>query len=101
MKKKKKEKFTDDGRTIADMNVEGMPWYNQTLKENRTFFERESESRDISGENEKLNLKGEEKLTFKENLQITKGVLAASLLVALVFILVFSAFILFCIYVWF
>lgn len=26
-KKKKKDKFEDDGRTVADMNVEGMPWY--------------------------------------------------------------------------
>jgi hypothetical protein len=25
--KKKKEPFYDDGRTIVDMNVEGMPWY--------------------------------------------------------------------------
>ena len=23
---KKKEQFVDDGRTIADMNVDGMPW---------------------------------------------------------------------------
>lgn len=27
-KKKKKKYDDDDGRTIADMNVEGMPWYN-------------------------------------------------------------------------
>ena len=26
--KDKKPKFEDDGRTIANMNVEGMPWYN-------------------------------------------------------------------------
>ena len=25
--KKKKQKFVDDGRVIADMNVEGTPWY--------------------------------------------------------------------------
>ena len=25
--KKKKREFIDDGRTVADMNVEGMPWY--------------------------------------------------------------------------
>ena len=24
----KKQNFEDDGRTIANMNVEGMPWYN-------------------------------------------------------------------------
>lgn len=28
MSKRKKKKYDDDdGRTIADMNVEGMPWY--------------------------------------------------------------------------
>jgi len=26
-KKKEKEKFIDDGRTVADMNVEGFKWY--------------------------------------------------------------------------
>lgn len=30
--KKKKEKFEDDGRTIADMNVEGFKWYNPEVK---------------------------------------------------------------------
>ena len=33
MAKKKKTKFVDDGRTIADMNVEGMPWYTPGKKE--------------------------------------------------------------------
>ena len=27
MGKRKREEFEDDGRTIADMNVDGMPWY--------------------------------------------------------------------------
>lgn len=27
-KKKEKPQYYDDGRTIVDMNVEGMPWYN-------------------------------------------------------------------------
>ncbi|HEY8395868.1 MAG TPA: hypothetical protein VIK96_03730 [Bacilli bacterium] len=27
MSKKKKKEFQDSGVTIADMNVEGMPWY--------------------------------------------------------------------------
>ncbi|MBR2975197.1 MAG: hypothetical protein IKC47_05595 [Clostridia bacterium] len=33
--KKKKEPFYDDGRTIADMNVEGMPWYNPNRTEKK------------------------------------------------------------------
>ena len=27
MSKKKKEKFIDDGYTVANMNVEGLPWF--------------------------------------------------------------------------
>ncbi len=30
MKRKTKTPDYDDGRTIAEMNVEGMPWYNPT-----------------------------------------------------------------------
>ena len=30
--RKKKQPFYDDGRTIVDMNVEGMPWYNPNAK---------------------------------------------------------------------
>ena len=35
MQKKNKKKYEDDdGRTIADMNVEGMPWYNPNVPKN-------------------------------------------------------------------
>lgn len=30
MPRKRKKYDDDDGRTVADMNVEGMPWYNPT-----------------------------------------------------------------------
>lgn len=32
MARKPKQYEDDDGRTIADMNVEGMPWHNARLK---------------------------------------------------------------------
>lgn len=32
-KKKKKKYEDDDGRTIADMNVDGMPWYEKDKDE--------------------------------------------------------------------
>ena len=37
MAKKKREKphVYDDGHTIVDMNVEGMPWYNPTRTERK------------------------------------------------------------------
>ena len=32
-KKKKKQYDDDDGRTIANMNVDGMPWYDKNKEE--------------------------------------------------------------------
>ena len=34
-KGKKKEVYYDDGRTIVNMNVEGMPWYNPNRSERK------------------------------------------------------------------
>ena len=31
MKRKNKQPIEDDGRTIADMNIPGTPWYRETL----------------------------------------------------------------------
>lgn len=33
-KKRKKEYADDDGRTIANMNVDGLPWYQPNKEEN-------------------------------------------------------------------
>lgn len=35
MAKDKKRKDDDDGRTVVDMNVDGMPWYNPTADKNK------------------------------------------------------------------
>ena len=82
MAKRKKTYEDDDGRVVAKMNVDGMPWYmrsEQQLPENN----------DLSD------------LTKGETWQIVKGTVKASLLIAGVFMVVFLLFILFCIYVWF
>lgn len=84
MKKNKKQKFIDDGRTIADMNVEGMPWYNPAEKKAGTDASK-SELASLSG---------------KETAAMIKGVMAAALLVAVIFIVVFFVFILFCKFIW-
>lgn len=34
-KKKTKEVPADDGRVIADMNVEGLPWYRKNLRKKK------------------------------------------------------------------
>lgn len=78
---KKHEKFVDDGRTIANMNVEGMPWYNPSRGE----------------EKKSAPLKD---LTRGETWAILWGILKAAMLVVLVFAVVFTLFILFTYYVW-
>ncbi len=86
MGKKKRQKFEDDGRTIANMNVEGMPWYTPGTSQ----MPKSSENK---GDSIKLNR--------KEKSAMMRGVLGAALLVALIFVLVFTLFILFCVFVWF
>ena len=77
-----KEYEDDDGRSYANMNVEGMPWYRpeqENIPENREKIE----------------------LTPVETRSAIWGALKAALLVAGVFALVFFLFILFCDVVWF
>ncbi|MED9904409.1 MAG: hypothetical protein UFG06_09505 [Lachnospiraceae bacterium] len=85
MGKKKREKFVDDGRTVADMNVEGMPWYAPAAQKGSG----------TGVENAPLTL------SRKEKAAMMKGVMTAALLVAFVFVAVFTLFILFCVFVWF
>ncbi|MFA7664274.1 MAG: hypothetical protein WCY33_05715 [Clostridia bacterium] len=70
MKKKKKEYQDDDGRVIAPMNVEGMPWFNS--KTPKTGLEN-SKSNSIP---EKTGIKESIKLMFS----IYKIVLPLSIL---------------------
>ena len=87
--KKKKLKFVDDGRTIANMNVDGMPWYNPV----KSDIPENTKASDV--------VKVNDDLTLKEKAAMTKGVLLAGLLVGGVFALAFTIFILFCAFVWF
>lgn len=88
MAKHKKVHDDDDGRVIANMNVDGMPWYQRGDRPGWWGQKRESAS-DFSD------------LTKEESREIIKGALKASLLIAGVFILAMLLFILFCLYVWF
>ena len=74
----------DDGRVIAPMNVEGMPWYTTKTTNSKTYEGAAP-----------LHLSRREKLAY------SFGVLKAALLVTLVFVAVLLAFILFCTEVWF
>ncbi|MDY5730307.1 MAG: hypothetical protein SPL05_02050 [Eubacteriales bacterium] len=69
----------DDGRVIANMNAEGMPWY----KEHSSVSQQQ------------------EPLTNAQTARVLWNAILASLLVALIFSAVFYVFILFCLNIWF
>ena len=75
----------DDGRTIANMNVEGMPWY-------VSGDEKRSMGRD-SGEHNQMT--DEEMRTYRF------AAVRAGLFIALVFGTVFAIFLAFCDFIWF
>ena len=84
--KKKREPFVDDGRTVADMNVDGMPWYDGKTEEIKK----------MSGSDSKLP-----ELDRQGNLALMWGVISAALLIGAVFATAMFLFILFCVKVWF
>lgn len=86
MAKQRKHYDDDDGRVIANMNVDGMPWYQRSQRFERNKREQASDFSD---------------LTKEESREIVKGAMKAALLIAGVFILAMLLFILFCLYVWF
>ena len=82
MKRNKKPSFVDDGRVVAPMNVDGMPWY--APKRER-----------VEGADAPVIL------SRRENAAFTFGVLKAALLVTFVFVGALLGFILFCTEIWF
>ncbi len=73
----------DDGRTIVDMNVDGMPWY-------------------VPGDEDREKGAGRHDEMSPEDFRTYRfAALKAALLVALVFGTVFFLFLLFCDYIWF
>lgn len=84
--KKQREKFVDDGRTVANMNVEGMPWYDKKTEALKKMNASQSELPELDREGK---------------LAMLWGVAAAALLIAAVFAVVMFLFLLFCVKVWF
>ena len=74
----------DDGRTIVNMNVEGMPWY-------------------VPGQEDRPADDGAEhyQMTRQEQRMYTFAAVKAGLLIVGVFAVVFAAFIAFCDFIWF
>lgn len=72
----------DDGRTIVDMNVDGMPWY-------------------VPGDESREKGSGRHEQMSPEDFRTYRfAALKAALLVALVFGFVFFLFLLFCDFIW-
>lgn len=82
MKKDRPEIEEDDGHVIANMNVEGMPWYQKKAK-------------DAKPQKPALDL------TPEETRAAIRGMLKAAMLIAGAFIGGFLLFILFCVFIWF
>ena len=80
MKKQPREEFEDDGHVIADMNVEGMPWYQEGKKPGDT---------DPATD-----------LTRGETWAAVRGMWKAALLVTGAFILGFLLLILLLLWIW-
>ena len=74
----------DDGRTIADMNVDGMPWYTPPR------------STEVPEERSEIP-----KFTKEEARRYTWAAVRAGIVIVLVFGAVFALFIAFCDFVWF
>ena len=87
MANQRKHYDDDDGHVIANMNVDGMPWYRRS--EGVSWGNKQDSASDFSD------------LTKDETREIVKGAIKASLLIAGVFILAMLLFILFCLYIWF
>lgn len=84
-----KKEYDDDGRTVADMNIDGMPW-NSSGRIGR-HKKQEAEPQ----------LPDDLKPTKRELLTLMLNGALAGLVIGLVFALIGLLFILFCQYVWF
>jgi len=89
-KRAKKTEDADDGRVIASMNVDGMPWYSPGKAPAAAGDAVAEEVVDMPV-----------KMTTRENIAFVSGVIKAALLVSLAFIGSLYLFILFCINIWF
>ena len=84
---KKKTYDDDDGRVIANMNVDGMPWsMSDVLSRRKKSDEKLQRSSDFSD---------------VDTREIIKGTVKAGLVIAGVFLAGAALFILFCLYIWF
>ena len=94
-RKPRKQYDDDDGRTIANMNVAGMPWYRPWKRESPDGMTPQTSSAGGKKRREPV------KLTREESRAVTWGVLKAALLVASIYGGAILLFLLFCDFVLF
>ncbi|MDL2302544.1 hypothetical protein LJC58_09350 [Lachnospiraceae bacterium OttesenSCG-928-D06] len=87
--KKKKDEFVDDGRVVANMNVEGMAWHNPRVDS-------------VPESRQKMpNVKERVELSAAESRAVMRGTLGAALLAGFCFLGGIALFIFFCTHIWF
>lgn len=99
--KKKHDDSWDDGRKIADMNVDGMPWAASTMLrgKQRRLYEQDKSAAEPESHSE--NDPEPETLTKEETRSLAVTGMIAGLAIALVFVAAAALFIWFCTSVWF
>lgn len=90
MARKKKQTFVDDGRTIANMNVPGMPWHLDGPKVSTDNGERQQEEHALA----------EIELTKGERRAMVKGAILAVLPIATIFAVAYLLIFLFIDFIW-
>ena len=89
---KEKRPPDDDGRSIADMNVDGMPWYGRPFG-----FGRRKANRD-----QKMSkyVEHDQPLTPRETRNLMIQSIVAALVIGLIFLTAIFLFIMFSLHVW-
>lgn len=89
MAKQRRTHEDDDGRVIAKMNVEGMPWHRPGPKD---------EQKSAPGSEPAAS---REPLSRRDTVKIMLASMKWALLFSLVFSVIMVGFVLFCVFVWF
>ncbi len=108
MSRRTKQYDDDDGRTIAPMNIEGMPWYvgpsaagSKKKKKPENGEEEESPEAQYRRQLMEEDPDAYRKLDKRERRALMFASFKAAMLVAGVFLVGFTIFICFCVFVWF
>ncbi len=88
--------FEDDGRTIAEMDIPGMPWHDAVHAPARFGRRRGRMNSEIASQASEMP-----PLSRRETWGIIANAVLAGLTIAGIFIAAMVLFVLFCIYVWF